>query len=78
VVGHDNETASEPTVSCRAVEKECSQTFECGFVVQNVRVTIHAQREEVGDVAVAIRPDPMETAEAVRGRFVRCGNRDAV
>jgi hypothetical protein len=57
VVGHDNETASEPTVARRAVKKECSETLESVIVVEDTGAALHAYRQEIGNVPIAIRPN---------------------
>ena len=46
VVGHDDEAATEPTVTRRVVEEERNQSLKCGFVVEDAPTTIHANRQE--------------------------------
>ena len=36
VVGHDDEAAAKPMITCRTVEEERNEVFEGGFVVKQV------------------------------------------
>jgi hypothetical protein len=53
-----------------AVEEERDETFEGGFVVEDAGTTIHAYRQEIRDVSVAVRPHAMQSAEAAWWRFI--------
>jgi hypothetical protein len=64
VVGHDDESASKPTVAGRAIEKERCEALECVFIVEDAGAAFDAYRQEVGNVSVAVGPDLMKTAEA--------------
>jgi hypothetical protein len=57
VVGHDDETAAEPTVTLWAVEQEGNETLEGVLIVEHAGAAIHAYRQQVGDISVMVRPD---------------------
>ena len=73
VVGHYNETASEPAIARWAVEEKRNEALK-GFIVgKNASAVIDAQRQKIGNIAITIRPDTMKTPEAMRRRFVSYG-----
>jgi hypothetical protein len=59
VVGHDDETAAEPTVTLWVVEQEGNETLEVVLIVEHARPAVHANGQQVGDVSIAVRPDTM-------------------
>jgi hypothetical protein len=64
VIRHDHEAASAPTVTLRAVEEKTYQALESALVVQHADAAIHAERQQVGDVAITVRPDAVEPPQA--------------
>jgi hypothetical protein len=74
VIGHHDEAASEPTVTCRAVEEERNQSLERRFGVEDAGASSYTYRQEIGDVPIAIRPDAMQAAQAAWGWFVWIGD----
>jgi hypothetical protein len=73
MVRHDDETAAKPTVPLGAVEEKGNEALEGFLVIQDASAAIHAYRQKVGNVAIAVRPDAMQTAQAARRRVVRIG-----
>ena len=69
MIGHHNEAASEPTVTRWAVEQERSDSSEGLDVVEDTGAAIHAQSQKVGNIAIAIWPNAMQTAKAAWRRF---------
>ena len=73
VVGHDDETASEPMMPLWAVEQERNEPLERVFVVQDTGTAIHAHPQEIRNIPLAIRPDAMQAAKAARGWSIGIG-----
>jgi hypothetical protein len=70
VIRHDNKTAAKPTVAHRTVEQERNELLEDIFVVEHTSPALHANRQQIRNIAIAIRPEAMESAESARQRFV--------
>jgi hypothetical protein len=64
MIGHDDEAASEPMVTSRAVKQEGDETLERFVVVQHPGTAFHAYRQEVGNIAIAIWPDVVQAPES--------------
>jgi hypothetical protein len=64
VVGHNDEAAAEPTVASWAIEQEACEPLKSDFIVQHPAAAIHAHRQQIRDVAVPVRPDAMQSAQA--------------
>jgi hypothetical protein len=62
VVGHDDKAAAEPVVTLRAIEQELDETLEGILVIEHADTAIHADRQQVGDISVTVRPDTMQAA----------------
>jgi hypothetical protein len=69
VVGHNDETAAEPTVALWAIQQEAYEPLKSDFIVQRPAATIHAHRQQIRDVAIPVRPDAMQPAQAPGRRF---------
>jgi hypothetical protein len=69
VVGHQNKTPAKPIVTDRAVEKECNQAIECNVIVEHAPASLHANRQQVRNIAVTIRPTAMQSAQSAGRRF---------
>jgi hypothetical protein len=73
MVWHHHEPPREPVVAHRTIHEESAQTLERVLVVQNAGAALDADGPEIREVAVAIGPNAMETAQAPRRRFFRVG-----
>ncbi|MGA2662657.1 MAG: hypothetical protein ABSH34_34690, partial [Verrucomicrobiota bacterium] len=69
VVGHNDETAAEPTVTLWAVEQEACEALKSDFIVEHPAAAIHAHRQQIRDVAVPVRPNAMQSAQVPGRRF---------
>ena len=78
VIRHDDETASEPMVTLRAVEQKRDEALECFLVVEDAGAAINAWRQQIGNVSVAIRPYAMETAKTTGWMVGWCRSGNAV
>jgi hypothetical protein len=59
VIWHEDESATKPSVSAWAVEKEFDQPLEGGLVVKDVRSSQYTECQEIGKVAFAVGPNAM-------------------
>ena len=78
VIGHDDETASEPMITRLAIKEKRNEAFENGVVVKDAVPAIYANCQEIGNVSVAVRPNSVKAAEPA-GRsgivgFIVCGD----
>jgi hypothetical protein len=62
VVGHDDETTAEPMITLRAVEQKRDEPLEGVLVIEHADTAIYADRQQVGDISVTVRPDTMQAA----------------
>ena len=67
VVGHEDEATAVPMIASRAVEQEGDETLEGVLVIEHAGAAIHANRQQVGDVSVAVGPDTMQATQAAWG-----------
>jgi hypothetical protein len=65
VVGHHDETTGKPAVARWAVQKKCHKAGEHCLVVENADAAIHTWSQQVRDVAFAVWPDTVESAQTV-------------
>jgi hypothetical protein len=68
MIGHEDEAATKPMIALRAVQQESNEALKRVLVVQHSEAILHAERKQVGNVAVAIRPKPVQPTESA-GRW---------
>jgi hypothetical protein len=71
MIRHHHETPGKPTITGWAVQEKCNETLKRGLVVEDAGAALHAERQQIRNVPVAVEPHPMETTEPARRRFVR-------
>jgi hypothetical protein len=74
VIGHDDKAAAEPVVPLWAIEQKRHEPLEGVLVIEHAGAAIYANRQQVGDVSVTVRPNAMQTAQTARGWFVGIGD----
>ena len=62
VVGHDDETATEPAVVFRAVQEKCRKAPKGRFIIENTIASIDTDGQQERNGSMAIRRDTRQTA----------------
>jgi len=73
MIRHHHEATGKPTVTRRAVEEKRGKTLKRGLISEDATPALHTQRQQIREVAVAVRPHAMKPTEPARGRIIGFG-----